>query len=308
MAGGRERDVFQAASDGVVVVAELERETLRVDGPDATTWLNGLVSCDLSRLDPTRGAYGLLLSKQGKIQTDMDVIVGSSGVYASLAAGTGEAIRATLDRHLVMEDAELTLEPSVVFLRVVGSRAPEVLARLGEHPAVVATGTLDWLGFDGGAVAARRTDVESVIARALELAGDGGSRATPEEWDALRISRAFPAFGRDYGADDNPHEASLEKLAVSFSKGCYLGQEVVCMQDMRGKVKRRLISLELQADARAETGTDVFTEAGEAVGQVTSSARSGTRTLALARVRAPHFDTTESLKVGGAPVSRLVRD
>jgi folate-binding protein YgfZ len=145
-----------------------------------------------------------------------------------------------------------------------------------------------------------------VIARILELSGDG-LHATPAEWDALRISKTFPAFGRDYGVEDNPHEASLEKLAVSFSKGCYLGQEVVCMQDMRGKVKRRLISLKLQTAATVDAGSEVSTDAGEVVGQVTSSARCGAEAFALARVRAPFFEGMTPLSVGGAPAEFVER-
>ena len=63
------------------------------------------------------------------------------------------------------------------------------------------------------------------------------------DWQRLRIERAVPAYGTDYDDRDNPHDASLERRAVSWTKGCYLGQEVVCMQDMRGKLKRRIVTL-----------------------------------------------------------------
>ena len=76
-------------------------------------------------------------------------------------------------------------------------------------------------------------------------------RGTDADWEALRIAQAFGRFGVDFGEADNPHEAALDRRAVSWSKGCYLGQEVVCMQDMRGKLKRRLVALALEDSAEA---------------------------------------------------------
>ena len=142
---------------------------------------------------------------------------------------------------------------------------------------------------------------EEVVSAALAAAGKG-VRASREAWDALRIARAFPEFGRDYSAGDNPHEASLEALAVSFNKGCYLGQEVVCMQDMRGRVKRRLVALELGASSGVEAGAEVTAAgSGEKVGELTSVARSGASLYGFARVRAPFFEPGTELWVSGAP-------
>ncbi|HMR08354.1 MAG TPA: hypothetical protein PKA88_21385, partial [Polyangiaceae bacterium] len=89
-----------------IVVVEADRPVLAVTGADRQTWLNGIVSCDLTNLT-AGGAYGLLLSKQGKIQTDLDVIVGDGALYLSLAPGKAAETLATLDRMLIMEDAEI---------------------------------------------------------------------------------------------------------------------------------------------------------------------------------------------------------
>jgi hypothetical protein len=122
----------------------------------------------------------------------------------------------------------------------------------------------------------------------------------------LRVAAGFPAFGVDYTADDNPHEASLDRRAVSFQKGCYLGQEVVYMQDARGKVKRRVVLVSIESSTPIPPGTPILVrETGASVGSVTSLAADGPQTLALARIQAPFYEENGGLSALGHPV-RLV--
>lgn len=97
-----------------------------------------------------------------------------------------------------------------------------------------------------------------------------------EQWLELRLERLWPQYGVDYDESDRPHEANLDQRAVSWTKGCYLGQEVVCMQQMRGKVKRR--ASVFRADALfaspPEEGTALLDGDGKAVGRVTSASNS----------------------------------
>jgi folate-binding Fe-S cluster repair protein YgfZ len=92
----------------------------------------------------------------------------------------------------------------------------------------------------------------------------------------------------------------LERRAVSWTKGCYLGQEVVCMQDMRGRVKRRLVALELDGaeTLAAESDVEAPGEAGP-VGRIMSSASQGDATVALARLKFPFFEGKHALVVAG---------
>ncbi len=103
--------------------------------------------------------------------------------------------------------------------------------------------------------------------------------------EALRLELGVPAFGIDFDDKMYPQEAALEKRAVSFEKGCYLGQEVVCMLEIRGHVKRRLVSF--VADARVERGAAVTDDAGEEIGKVSSSADSPTigKPIGLAMIK-----------------------
>lgn len=291
----------------MIAVPELERETLIVSGVEGRSWLNGLVSCDLSTVDRTRGAYGLLLTKQGKIQTDLEIVLGDAGLYLSAAAGTGEEILATLGRYLVMEDAELALEPELVFVRILGGESDATLARIQEAGSpVVAQGRLDWFGTEGAALVVPRSTLGKGTQELLEqLSGEAWAGGL-DDWNQARVSNGFPEFGVDYTPEDNPHEAGLDRRAVSFSKGCYLGQEVVCMQDLRGRLKRRIVALKFAGGASVlrsgaiAPGVSVLAEGiAEAAGRITSVAVVGGDGFALARLRAPFFQGGSQLSVAG---------
>ena len=110
-------------------------------------------------------------------------------------------------------------------------------------------------------------------------------------------------FGKDYGPSDNPHEAALERRAIAWNKGCYLGQEAVFMQDARGKVKRRLVVLRVMAPQAISEGAPIERASGERVGEATSisdGARFG-EYFALGKVQAPDFEPGSELVVGGSP-------
>jgi len=281
----------------LLVVPELDRAVLFARGPDAVSWLNGLITCDIAGLKAGEGAYGLLLNKQGKIQADLDVVAVEDGLAVGVPEARADTVHASLDGHLIMEDVELEVHPELAWVRLHGPRASELSASLGV-PAVTAHGAIDWLGIGGAALVVERDALESAVAQVLERGGAGARRLDPEEWERLRLEAGFPRFGVDYGPEDNPHEASLERRAVSFQKGCYLGQEVVCMQDMRGRVKRRLVVLRLATGAAPAPETPVTSPgAAHPVGRVTSgvSLPEG-GALVFARLRVPHFE-------GGAPLA-----
>jgi folate-binding protein YgfZ len=289
------------------ILVDLERDTLRARGSEATAWLNGLVSIDLRAVAPGRGAFGLLLTKTGKIQTDIDVLARPGELILGVGAGVGETVRAVLDAHLVMEDVELEPATDLAWLRLIGPGAAALASDCASE--FVAHGAIDWLGLGGAAAVVRRDAIEQVVRRLCEARGptrNGGARVLDRDaWDLLRLRQGFPLFGRDYGHDDNPHEAALDRRAVSWDKGCYLGQEVVCMQDMRGRVKRRLVVLQIDSPELPANGTPVVAAgSGEAVGAVRSAVLAGDGgVLAFARLSAPHFERGAAAPATAAPLS-----
>jgi tRNA-modifying protein YgfZ len=261
-----------------VPLFRLPRDLLLVRGPERRTWLDGLLTCGVTSVAPGSAGYGLLLTKQGKIVTDVFLVESGLALYLGVAPGHGASVKQLLERYLVMEDAELDSAPSELGF-VAGS---------GPLPDGIEA---------GGTV--RLNGLELHVAVTSAAAG-GDTR----ELTALLASHGIGMFGVDFGERDNPHEASLDRVAVSWTKGCYLGQEVVCMQDMRGKVKRRLVALEGGVELLDVTGgeADVLAADGSVLGQVSSVHRAPGGAKLLASLSAPALESPGALSVSGAPV------
>lgn len=259
----------------------LERDTLVVRGPDRKTWLDGLLTCAVAEVAPGTARYGLLLTKQGKIVSDVFLADSGSELFLGVAPGQGASMRELLDRYLVMEDADLgAAQGAPVWLLGNGS---------GTEPALA-----------GGVLTLRDLSLSLTVA----AAAPPDARPVPE-LASLLAEHGLGLFGVDFNERDNPHEASLDRVAVSWTKGCYLGQEVVCMQDMRGRVKRRLVALSGSAGLLAAPTAEapsVLGSGGEAVGHVTSvhAAAGGARLLASVTTSA--LESSAELSVLGQPV------
>ena len=294
----------RASRETVLVVPARDRAAILVSGKDRTSWLNGLVTCELAKRERGQGAYGLLVEKKGRIQTDLFIVPSTDPGEETLALAVPTSLRdglvPALDHYLIMEDAELT--PSdLVFFVAHGPRAAE-LRELAPY-----AGTVDLLGTGGLVLGAPSADAGAVEARLREaVAKLGGMFADDATWDAVRIEHGLPRFGAEVDATLYPQEAALEKLAVSFSKGCYLGQEVVYMLQERGHVKRKLVPLDLEDGEPPAAGAAVTTPAGEAVGEIKSSAigPSSGKPVAIAMVKWAHAKPATELRVG-ARIARV---
>jgi folate-binding protein YgfZ len=267
-------DLDALARNGAVVAPAAGWDTLLVTGPERLGWLEGLLTCELKKLTPGAGTWGLALNRQGKIQSAVWVIAGADELWLALAPGTAIAMQAELGRMLIMEDAELS-PPAVPqrWFTLHGPGAAELAAGWALEAGGVSA-SIDFTGLGGAALVVPET-VEPLI-----LGRSEGRLLDANDWARLRLERGLPEFGTDYDGSDRPHEAALDRRAVSWSKGCYLGQEVVCMQDMRGKVRRsvRVLHVDAPAGASLEPGAAIERPGGEAAGSVTSraySARAG---------------------------------
>jgi folate-binding protein YgfZ len=302
---GSPQDAGRASRESVLVVPAAGRAAILITGKDRASWLNGLVTCELAKRERGQGAYGLLVEKKGRIQTDLFVVPSADEAEATLAlavpAALRESILGTLDHYLIMEDAELSAS-DLVFFVAHGPRAAE-LRSLAPY-----AGTVDLLGTGGLVLGVPADDAASLETRLREtVATLGGAFADDATWDAIRIEAGLPRFGAEVDATLYPQEAGLEKLAVSFSKGCYLGQEVVYMLQERGHVKRKLVPLDLdrgegegERAALPPVGTAVTTPAGEAVGEIKSAAigPSSGKPVAIAMVKWAHAKPDTELRVG----------
>ncbi len=286
----------RAARTGALYVSAPGLAVLPVRGADRATWLNGLVTCDLTKLQPGAAAYGLAVAQKGRMLADLVFVADADRVLVVAPASEIEALRAAFDKYLVMEDAEMGAVGELTVAFVHGPKAEaalEAARAAGAHGAAFdATGL-------GGAIVLSPKDpavdaqIRAKLAEVCAMGDDAG-------WDALRLERGVPRFGVDFDTTMYPQEASLEKRAVSFDKGCYLGQEVVCMLEMRGHVKRKLMPLVLAAGEVPSKGDSVTTTSGDVVGQVTSAAHSPTlgAPVALAMIKFAHAKAGETLSLG----------
>lgn len=288
-----------------------ELGTLIVTGSDRQSWLNGLVTCDLApqkplpagakAAPPAGGAYGLNVVKTGKIFAEVWIVVAADRIYVGALRDRIERLRESFERYLIMEDAELqdaSDEHAWVFAH--GPRAADLAAAgraAGAEAAIV-----DWTGLGGALFVAPRTAEGAVVAALLAPADAGPLQpTTAAAWEVLRVENNVPRFGVDFDEQNFPQEASLEERAVSFTKGCYLGQETVFMLQMRGHAKKRLVQLSVEGEGELPAGAAIALPDGAAVGEVTSQVGDprGQRVIALGYVKYKHAVQGTALQVAG---------
>ncbi len=255
------------------------RATFEVSGPERASWLNGLLTCNVMTCTPEQAVWGLALNRTGKIQGVCWVVAAKQSLLVGVATASAPELLESLDRMLVMEDAEI-VDASERF-RWGLLLDPEVAM-----PAVVASGQLDLAGLGERAIVWEVDSPPSVTAPELD----------ERSWTQLRLERGLPQFGVDFDGSARPHEAALDRRAVDWSKGCYLGQEVVCMQDMRGKVTRSVVRLGVASPSGVAVGAPVVDDAGQQLGVITSAAYSdragrwlSMAQLPLAKIPSPMF-------------------
>jgi len=272
---------------------------VNVRGEDRFRWLSGMVTNTVGDLPTNGGAWNLVLNAQGRIQGDLTVWREGDALDLVIAANQYEKLRAHLDHFIIMDDVELVGQDltAETFVGLTGPQAGEVLARMGlSVPAEQMTWQrVEWNGLDlriyhGYGTLADHFEIGTPLAgltllwRALSTAG-----ATPvgaAALEAFRVAEGIAVYGIDIAERDLAQETS-QMRALHFSKGCYLGQEIVERIRSRGNVHRHLRQLELDGPL-AKAGSELFLD-GAPVGTITSSAElplaGATRRLALGMVR-----------------------
>jgi hypothetical protein len=293
----------RAAHQGALVQPAPELGTLVVTGSDRKTWLNGMVTCDLAKLHDGSGAYGLAVAKVGKILAELWILLAADRILLGTHRAHAAELRAHYDKHLIMEDAEVAdASGEIAWLLVHGPLAGEAAAaarKLGAEAAPIA-----WTDLGGAAIAAPAGQIEVITGEIMAALGERAALATPESFEQLRIEEGIARFGADFDDQSYPQEASLERLAVSFQKGCYLGQEAVFMLEKRGHAKKRLVQLTVEGEGDVPVGAEItLPEGGAALGTITSRApkRDGGGVVALGHVKWKHAVTGAALAVAGRP-------
>jgi folate-binding protein YgfZ len=270
-----------------------------VRGEDRFRWLSGMVTNTVNDLASGAGAWNLVLNAQGRIQGDLTVWRQTDQLELEMAADQYDRLLAHLNHFIIMDDVELGgVNPAEeTALGLSGPKAGEIVGRLG-LPVLQEPLTQARAEFEGGPLLVRRGYgvlaehyaiwIPAARVGALwQLLGAGAKPVGSAALEALRIAEGIPAYGIDMVERDLPQETSQTR-ALHFSKGCYLGQEIVERIRSRGNVHRHLRSLELEGPL-PDPGTKLALNGAEA-GHITSVAElplaGGTRVLALGMIRA----------------------
>ncbi len=288
------------------------RPIVAVSGPDAAAFLQGLLSQDVKAMPPWSWRLSFLLHPNGKVDSFLRVAKIGDGERFLLDTdpSRGEALLESLARFLVRMKVKIEPVLDVGYLRLAGPKAPGVLERnvvheLPEGHALIRAVSEDFHGeifvleapYPGMSMPEKADRVvsydlvvsESAASDIWEALRAGGARPCGIDClEAFRILAGFPAVGAELDEKTIVHETGLEKVAVSFEKGCYLGQELVARIESRGHVNRYLRRLRVVGHRGLESGKNRGAEAAgasrippsgaeirseeKAVGSVTSSA------------------------------------
>jgi len=264
---------------------------VRFRGPDHRRYLNAVLTNDIQSLAPGAWNSSLLLNPQGHILAEIDVLAASDMMTAVFHRRVHARTVEILEKYIIMDD--VTLEdttPSVVSFALLGPAAGDVLTNLGMPESEAMAANTHAQGMLRGArvhlVKQALAEIPFVrLFAANEQGGElwqhlqqavragSGAPCGYQALNSLRLEAGVSWFGCDFDDQYIPHEAALENTHVSFSKGCYTGQEIVERVRSRGHVNRRRVGLEFEAEGVPEAGTNLFAD-GKEVGMVTSAAHS----------------------------------
>lgn len=305
---GEVSEEYRSVRSQVGLLDFCQRAVLRLSGPDRVSFLQGMVSNDVKKLAEGRGMAAAFLNIQGKILADCRILSTGDFLLVDLWEFLKNKITAHLDHYLIADEVKIVdMSDQSGILSLQGPASKSLLQELLAQAEIpeqaydhrvfsLENGQVRVLrsshtGEEGYDLIANREQMPSIASRLRELGKTFGSRwIGSQTLELLRIEAGIPRYGIDMTEENLLLEAGLDE-AVSFQKGCYLGQEVVERIRSRGHVNRRLAGLILEGDSPAASGDKVHADDKE-IGKITSSVFSPflQRPIALGYVHRDHLE------------------
>lgn len=302
---------YRAMREEVGLLARPERAFLEVRGAEAAEYLQGQLTQDIEVLEPGEGAYAALLDRKGHLIADARVLViAADRISLDTDAGALEPLRKHLSTYKIGRAVEVEVpDPAPTLLSLIGPRAA---AMAGVDPPGPEHSHRQ-VGIGGSTALAVSTeagvDLIPAAGAAEALAEDlvrmGAGHVTEAAAEIIRIESGRPRFGHELSNEVMPAEAGIVERAVSFTKGCYIGQEPVARLHYRGRPNRHLRGLVLSGPA--EPGSELTLD-GKVVGRLGTAGISpaiGPVGLAIVRREAEPGTTVE---VGGDGLTAEIRE
>jgi folate-binding protein YgfZ len=269
------------------------RAYLEFTGPDRARYLNAILTNDIKGLQENHGTVSLFLSPQGHIQAEIETYAHGDTLLCVSYAMLRERLIPAMDKYIIMDDVTLAdRTQAFATLALEGPKAAAVTSVLagvelasmdnlesleenvGGIPCRVSKRSLG--GVAGAEFLVSRERAEELWRILIEEARcEGGGPAGYKALNTVRLEQGVPWFGYDFGEKQIPHEAGLQESHISYTKGCYTGQEIVERVRSRGQVNRVRVSLKFDTTGGPSANTPLLAERKE-VGFVTRSGFSPT--------------------------------
>jgi folate-binding protein YgfZ len=292
------------------------RAKLSITGGDRTRWLNGMVTNNVRDLAVGHGAYAFLLNPQGRILGDLYAYNRGESIVIDTDLSQLEKIVATFDHFIIMDDVEVkNVSDQIAALGLAGEKSRQVLSAAGFEAGELQPlqfAQAAWQGIDCTLVRVEDSPHESyeiwlAPSHLMQLwTGLLNAGASPAGYEALEIKRivsGIPLYGVDIRERDLPQETEQDR-ALNFTKGCYVGQEIVERIRSRGAVHRKFTGFLAENVAPIAPGSKILAEdKDKEVGEITSSATfhltTAPRTLALGYIRREVGLPGKEILIGG---------
>ena len=282
------RQEYRRLHESVGLVDKNYRAYLEFTGPDRMRYLNAILTNDIKGLKENHGTVSLFLSPQGHIQAEIETYALGEKLFCVSYAMIRERLIPAMDKYIIMDDVMLVdRTEAYATLAVEGPKAARVAAAVSGVD-LSALADLETRETSVGGISCRMSmrspgrvaGAEFLVerGRAAELWGilaeavrsEGGGPVGYRALNTVRLEQGIPWFGYDFGEKQIPHEAGLQDSHISYTKGCYTGQEIVERVRSRGQVNRVRVSLKFDASTAPAANTALLAE-GKEVGFVTRS-------------------------------------
>jgi len=285
---------YQALTETAAFLDFSFRGRLCLTGADRVRFLHGQVTNDIKALRPGFGCYAALVNAKGRMEADLNVYCLEQELLLDFEPGLSGGLTQRLEKYIVADDVQVVdVTPLYGLLTVQGPRAEAVIRKLALFEQVPAEpfrilkqldneagevylANQPRLGTKGFDLFVPVAGLRLVAERLVDaVRSEGGTPVGWEAFEMARIEAGIPRFGADMDGTNFPQECGIETRALSYSKGCYIGQEVLNRIHTMGHVNRLLVGLRITGEGpeRLAKGGKLFRE-GKEVGYLTSSARS----------------------------------